>query len=139
MPFTTSAFIKSPELRDHDGVFQVSLHPLQALDALVASVPAIFNFFFEMFHIFWILVELSFSNGKKGNKFTHLKIRSNSSYFWSFFCTKYSSASSYSLSGVAGASSLANMKGSINKPVLNNSEEHADVVPRCEIIEVKKK
>jgi len=59
-----------PELCDHDWVFQVSLHPLQALDALVASV----------------------------------------------------------LSGVAGASSLANMKGSINKPVLNNGEEHADVV-----------
>merc|ERR1712107_965730 len=59
-----------PELRDHDGVFQVSLHPFQALDALVASV----------------------------------------------------------LSGVAGASSLANMKGSINKPVLGNGEEHADVV-----------
>ena len=52
---------------------------------------------------------------------------------------KYSSTSSYSLSGVAGTRSLANMKGSINKPVLDNGEEHADVVPRCAIIEVKKK
>ena len=94
--------------------------------------------FLKCFIFLGILVELSFSNGKKGNKFTHLKIRSNSSYFWSFFCTKYSSASSYSLSGVAGASSLANMKGSINKPVLDNSEEHADVVPRCAIFEVNK-
>ena len=43
---TVMPFIKLPELCDHDGVFQVSLHPLQALDALVASVPEIYNFFF---------------------------------------------------------------------------------------------
>ena len=57
MPFTTSAFIKSPELRNHDGVFQVSLHPLQALDALVASVPEIYNFFF--LKCFYILGDFS--------------------------------------------------------------------------------
>ena len=32
-------------LSNHDRVLDVRLHPLQALDALVASVPEIYNFF----------------------------------------------------------------------------------------------
>ena len=30
-----------PELRDHDGVLQVSLNPVKTLDALVTSVPGV--------------------------------------------------------------------------------------------------
>ena len=82
-------------LGDHDGVLDVSLHPFQALDALVASVP---------------LERQSFSSWcfMRFFMFCKVYIYSSQRNFYALF------------SRLTDASCLTNMEGSINKVVLNN-------------------
>ena len=83
-------------LSNHDRIFNIGLNPFQALDALVTSVPGMRSISIE---------KEKLTRRRELMEIFDLKLESHSLP-----------------SSIAGAPSLANMDGSINKVVLNNGK-----------------